>query len=121
MNQFSSIQLHNCGHAIKGVETEKPLFIQPGKESDSLVGELWERMEDEIVDLEENPIKTTILGQKVEIHCQIKPSQFDNSTLKKIHGCVGAYCLECDHTGKGPSIIKKTKKNMKKKKLKKKF
>ena len=80
------------------------MFIQPGKESDSLVGELWERMEDEIVDLEENPIKTTILGQKVEIHCQIKPSQFDNSTLKKIHACTGAYCLECDHTGKGSSI-----------------
>ena len=37
--------------------------VQPGKESDSLVGELWEKMEDEIVKLKEKPIKTTILGK----------------------------------------------------------
>ena len=37
--------------------------MQPGKESDSLVGELWERMEDDIIDLKERPIQTTILGK----------------------------------------------------------
>ena len=103
-NHFSYFKFYNWGHTSLGVETERPLFVQPGKESDELVGELWTHLEDDIFDLQENPIKTTILGQDVEIHCNVDPSQFDLSTLKKIHACTGAYCLECDHTGKGSFI-----------------
>ena len=40
-----------------GVETEKPLFVQPGKESDELVGELWSHLEDEIIDLQDKGVE----------------------------------------------------------------
>ena len=81
-----------------GVETEKPLFVQPGKETLELVDKLWTHMEGEIIDLLENPIQTTILGKDVEIHCNIDPTQFDNSCLDKICGLNGSYCKQCHHT-----------------------
>ena len=48
-----------------GVETEKPWFLQPGKETSELVDELWSHMEEEILDVKENPIQTSILGKQV--------------------------------------------------------
>ena len=56
-------------------------------------------MEDEMIDLIDKGSQLEIKGQKVQIIYEIEGSQFDNSTLKKIHGCVGAYCKECDHNG----------------------
>ena len=71
---------------ITGVESEKVLGLTPGKESSDLVNELWTHMEAEMIDLIEKGSKIQILNQDVEIKYKIHPSQFDNSTLKKIHG-----------------------------------
>ena len=51
------------------------LFLQPGKESKHLVGEIWCHLENAIIDLKTDPIKTTILGQEVEIYCDIEATQ----------------------------------------------
>ena len=51
------------------------LLLQPGKESKYLVGEIWCHIEDAIIDLKTDPIKTTILGQDVEIFCDIEATQ----------------------------------------------
>ena len=75
-----------------GVETESALFLQPGRETKQMVKYLFIRMEDEILDLRANPIKTTILNKQVEIHVDVEPSQFDNSTLFHICGVDGAFC-----------------------------
>jgi hypothetical protein len=56
-------------------------------------------MEDEIIDLLDNGSQIEILNQVVNIKYEIDPTQFDSSCLKKIHGCVGAFCKECDHKG----------------------
>ena len=63
-----------------------------GKESREVVNFLWTRMEDEIIDLLENPSHLTINGQEVVIHYEVDPSQFDKSTLKKIIGGEGMFC-----------------------------
>ena len=39
-----------------------------------------------MIDLIDKGSKIRILNQDVEIKYKIHPSQFDNSTLKKIHG-----------------------------------
>ena len=41
-----------------------------------------------MIDLIDNGSKIQILNQEVQIKYKIHPSQFDNSTLKKIHGWV---------------------------------
>ena len=51
------------------------LLLQPGKESKYLVGEIWCHIENAIIDLKSDPIKTTILGQEVEIFCDIEATQ----------------------------------------------
>ena len=53
---------------------------------------LWTRMEDEIIDLLENPSHLIIHGQNTVIHYEIEASQFDKSCLKKIIGGEGMYC-----------------------------
>ena len=75
-----------------GVETESILFLQPGRETKQVVKYLFTGMEDEILDLRANPIKTTILNKQVEIRVDVEPSQFDNSTLFHICGVDGAFC-----------------------------
>ena len=57
-----------------------------------MVEALWCHMENEILDLQENPIKTKILGQDVEIRAKIDATQFDNKCLKILCGCLSAYC-----------------------------
>ena len=49
-------------------------------------------MENEILDLQENPIKTKILDRDVEIRAKIDATQFDNKCLKILCGCLSAYC-----------------------------
>ena len=49
-------------------------------------------MEEEIIDLLQNPSHLNINGQDTTIHYEIHPSQFDKSTLKKIIGGEGMYC-----------------------------
>ena len=88
-----------------GVETEKPLFVQPGKETPELVEKLWSHIEEEIVDLKQNPIQCTVLGKEVEIHCNIEPTQFDNSVLDKICGLNGSYCKQCHHSAASANLL----------------
>ena len=40
-----------------------------------MVGELWCHVENAIIDLKSDPIKTTIHGQEVEISCDIEATQ----------------------------------------------
>ena len=63
-----------------------------GKETREIVDYLWTRMEDEIIDLLENPSHLIIHGQNTVIHYEIEASQFDKSCLKKIIGGEGMYC-----------------------------
>ena len=97
----------NCLHLEEslGVETELPLFIQPGKETLEIVNYLWSHMEEEILDLRENPIECTILEKQVKIHCNVEPTQFDNSCLDKICGLNGAYCKQCHHTAATANVL----------------
>ena len=44
-----------------GVDTEKPLIIQPGKETNELVDQIYSELEAEIVFLNQNPIHSNIL------------------------------------------------------------
>ena len=57
-----------------------------------MVEALWCHMENEILDLQENPIKTKILDRDVEIHAKIDATQFDNKCLKILCGCGSAFC-----------------------------
>ena len=63
-----------------------------GKETKEVVNYLWSRMEDEILDLLQNPSHLNINGQDTTIHYEIDASQFDKSCLKKIIGGEGMYC-----------------------------
>ena len=81
-----------------GAESEKPLFIQPGKETKEIVEKLYSDLEAQALDLNQNPIHCTILGKEVEIHSNIELTQFDNSTISLMSGTNGSYCNKCDHT-----------------------
>ena len=65
--------------------TTNHLHFSLGKETKEIVDYLWTRMEDEIIDLLENPSHLNIHGQDTVIHYEIEASQFDKSCLKKDH------------------------------------
>ena len=52
-----------------------------------MVGEIWCHIENAIIDLRSDPIKSTILGQEVEIYCDIEATQvgIHKLTLAKIN------------------------------------
>ena len=54
-------------------------------------------MEEDFLDLRLNQIQCSILGKDVEIHCDVEPTQFDNSLLNKILGLNRAFCKQCHH------------------------
>ena len=66
-----------------GPESEKPLCLHPGKETNELVDQLYSTLEAEVVELNQNPFHCQILGKEVEIHSSIEVTQFDNSTISK--------------------------------------
>ena len=81
-----------------GSESEKPLYVQPGKETNELVEEIYSDLESKAWELNQTPIHCNILNKQVEIHSNIDLTQFDNSTISKISGTNGAYCNRCELT-----------------------
>ena len=88
-----------------GTDSEKGWFLEPGKESEERVEQLFEKMESEVVRLNENSIKTTILGQETELSFKLLITQCDNKQFFLICGDGSAPCKQCDVTKKGHSLF----------------
>ena len=67
-----------------GEETEIPLRLVPGKESEALVEKLYTELEKEILDINLNEIKVTILGQEVTLIVDVEFTQADQSVLHEV-------------------------------------
>ena len=80
-----------------GPDSEKPLIVQPGKETNELIDITYSELEAEAHELNQNPITSTIFNKEVEINSSIDLTQFDNKTISALSGTNGAYCNQCDH------------------------
>ena len=56
----------------------------PGKESEELVEKIYTELEKEILDINLNEIKVTILGQEVTLIVDAEFTQVDQSVLHKV-------------------------------------
>ena len=56
----------------------------PGKESEELVEKIYTELEKEILDINLNEIKVTILGQEVTLIVDVEFTQADQSVLHKV-------------------------------------
>ena len=56
----------------------------PGKESEELVEKIYTELEKEILDINFNEIKVTILGQEVTLIVDVEFTQADQSVLHKV-------------------------------------
>ena len=56
----------------------------PGKESEELVEKIYTELEKEILDINLNEIKVTILGQEVTLIVDVEFTQVDQSVLHKV-------------------------------------
>ena len=65
-------------------DTELPYFIVPGKEDRSLVTEIWDRFEHEVVYCNENTFEIEVDGKTLTVQPNVKPTQLDD----KLRGMV---------------------------------
>ena len=65
-------------------DTELPYFIVPGKEDRSLVTEIWDRFENEVLYCNENTFDIEVDGKTLTVQPNVKPTQLDD----KLRGMV---------------------------------
>ena len=63
-----------------GPESEKPLIVQPGKETNEIIEITYSELEAEAHELNQNPISCMIFNKEVEIYSSI----VDNKTISKL-------------------------------------
>ena len=89
----------------RGVNTEYPYYLVPGKEKGVLTTELTLRHQAEIKDVETNPIETEIFCKKCKLHCKVEFAQVDGKYLKHVSGLGGAFCRHCHCSIKGKVLL----------------
>ena len=72
-----------------GEETEIPLRLVPGKESEELVEAIYSELEGEILDCNDCDIKVDIFGVEVIINITVEFTQADQSILHKVISNLG--------------------------------
>ena len=89
----------------RGVNTEYPYYLVPGKEKGVLTTKLILRHQAEIKDVEKNPIETEIFCKKCKLHCKVEFAQVDGKYLKHVSGLGGAFCHHCHCSIKGKVLL----------------
>ena len=80
--------------ASLGEETEIPLRLVPGKESEELVEAIYSELEGEILDCNDCDIKVDIFGVEVIINITVEFTQADQKILHMVISNLGN--LECN-------------------------
>ena len=82
------------------MDLEKGWFLEPGKDMETEVEELYEKIESEVRNLNTSflisSIKTTVLGRETELKFDLSITQRDNKNF--YHFCCegSAFCKQCE-------------------------
>ena len=92
-----------------GTDSEKGWFLEPGKETEAKVEELYEKVESEVRNLntsflvssvkeDDVEIKTTVLGKDTKLQFDMSITQCDNKNFYHFCGEGSSFCKQCDVT-----------------------